>query len=191
MRDARCEEWAFRYFTAYCILQSANRLLPTAQPRRGVTTVDQEGRCEERDRDRGKEGRGTRKCGERRGARCEVKGSVGIKLHTEYRKPPTANRPAPEGPNMSDNEHPTSTQPRRGVTTVDYEGGTWGEGRGTRKCGERKGVSESSCILNTANRKPHTAYRLLPTAYCHENHVKKKGEDSLRPFELYRYCLTA
>ena len=92
---------------------------------------------------------------------------------------------------MSDNEHPTSTQPRRGVTTVDYEGGTWGEGRGTRKCGERKGVSESSCILNTANRKPHTAYRLLPTAYCHENHVKKKGEDSLRPFELYRYCLTA
>ena len=133
MLDARCEEWAFRYFTAYCILQSANRLLPTAQPQRGVTTVDQEGRCEERDRDRGKEGRGTRKCGERRGARCEVKGSVGIKLHTEYRKPPTANRPAPEGPNMSDNEHPTSTQPRRGVTTVDYEGGTWGEGRGARK----------------------------------------------------------
>ena len=86
---------------------------------------------------------------------------------------------------MSDNEHPTSTQPRRGVTTVDYEGGTWGEGRGTRKCGERKGVSESSCILNTAN-------RILPTANCSENQLKqKRAKKNLRPFEIYRYRLTA
>jgi hypothetical protein len=45
-------------------------------------------------------------------------------------------------------------------------------------------MSIASGIHNQPLDKQASLTALPPTAYCHENHVKKKGEDSLRPFEL-------
>ncbi len=57
---------------------------------------------------------------------------------------------------MPDREHPIATQPRRGVTAVDYEGGTWGE---------EKEVRDASCEVRAICLLP-TALRVLCETLC-------------------------